>query len=297
MCLSVVGKCFALSSHGHRSRGDLDTAIHILDIQLGGHIHALSVLDHQGIAVCRHGSIRHIGCCIIGGCGLQRVALGQGAYTNRCAVGFAVIGEGAARGGYHDLVCAVGNLQLTGVCRSNYVELTGINRTHSALGEFDKILVRICLGSGCGDTLEGHTIGCSGIATDGLLCAVVGECVRVGLKGHILIIIECNHILARIRSDGNLLGTGTDGCIAVEILGGLNIRLGIEGSSIHSLGVQLSIAPHILDSIAQITSDRPAASESHIVGRHSELAVCHSGIIGSPPGEGISIQRGSSCNT
>ena len=231
-------------------------------------------------------------CSVIGGCGLQRVALGQGAYAYRCAVSFAVIGEGAARGGYHDLVCILGNRQRAGGCRSNFVEITGINLTHSALGEVNRVHACICLGSGCGDTLEGHTIGCSGIAANSLLCAVVGEGARISLKGHILIIIEDDLIFT--GSNGHGLFSRGHGGTTLNINGEFVIGLP-KGATGHGLGIGNRLGgtvPVVVDRIAQVVPDGPGTGEGHVFVGHDEGVVRHGGVGGVPAGEGVAVHGG-----
>ena len=58
---------------------------------------------------------------VIGGRGLQSVALRQGAHAHRCAVGLTIVGEGAARGGYHDLISVLGDGQSTDALRNGVV--------------------------------------------------------------------------------------------------------------------------------------------------------------------------------
>ena len=188
----------------------------------------------------------------------------------------------------HGQCSSLRNRQLTAVCRSNYVELTGINRTHSALGEFDKILVRICLGSGCGDTLEGHTIGRSGIAADGLLRTIVGVCARVGLKGHILIIVNDDLIVA----GADLAGLGNRGNGSIPINGDWRFaNCGTIFLIVNFLGgLNVLAIPLVAHRIAQIASDRPAASQFHIVCWHLEGG--NNFVVQLPTIEGIAIHRG-----
>ena len=223
-------------------------------------------------AVADGGACGHIGC----GC---------------CAMGCSVIDILIVHAA-HGQCSSLRNRQLTRVYRSNFVEITGINLTHSAVGEIDGVLARICLGSGCGDTLEGHTIGRSGIAADGLLRTIVGVCARVGLKGHILIIVNDDLIVAGADLAG--LGLHRDGGIAINGDRSCTNRgtKCLTAKSLVLFGINVLAIPLVAHRVAQITSDRPAASEGHILCRHSELAVCHSGIIGSPPGEGIASHRG-----
>ena len=126
--------------------------------------------------------------------------------------------------------------------------------------------------------------------------AVVGHFVGMGGQNHILIIVEGDHVFAGIRIDGDLLGCGAGGGIAGDLLGGLNLGLGVEGSVFLSLGVQQGVAPHIPDGVAQVIPDGPGAGEGYVLVGHGEGAAGHLGVGGGPAGEGVAGKGGLSCH-
>ena len=143
-----------------------------------------------------------------------------------------------------------------------------------------------------GNSLEGNIVGCE--AVNSLQVFVIDPDSGIGSEGHILIIVEGDHILIRVRSNSDLLGFAGNGGIANDRLGGFDLRHGIEGSAVHDLGVQQGTVPHVPDGVAQVIPDAPGAGEYHVLAWHGEAIVrnCHIGR--RPPAERIAGHAGHS---
>ena len=120
---AVVNLGRARRGHRERGGGHLDDAVDPPDVELGRDILALSVADNEFVG--RGGDVvgRDVGRVRRGLSGLDGVALGQLAHRDGSAVGLAVVGEGAARGGDDDLLGALGDGQGADALRIELVVL------------------------------------------------------------------------------------------------------------------------------------------------------------------------------
>ena len=216
-----------------------------------------------------------------------------------------VIGSGVAHNRYYNRINGV-DLQVAGIRGDDNVFAGSVHGADGALGEGGGIGACVSAGGAYGDGGEagfgcGYGVGVLNLsgnieAADTLLSAVVGHFVGMGGQNHILIIVEGDHVGIRIRGDGDLLGCGAGGGIAGDLLGGLNLGLGVEGSVFLSLGVQQGVAPHIPDGVAQVIPDGPGAGEGYVLVGHGEGAAGHLGVGGGPAGEGVAGKGGLSCH-
>ena len=110
--IAVIGLGGARGGHGQLRRLDLDGAVDELDVQLRGDVLALGVLDDEHVGRGRNLAVGDARRRRAGRGGLERVALGQGADRHGSAVGRAVVGERAARGGHDHLIGGLGDGQL-----------------------------------------------------------------------------------------------------------------------------------------------------------------------------------------
>ena len=140
-------------------------------------------------------------------------------------------------------------------------------------------------------------------AADGLFSAIVGFCVTLGGELYILVIVESDFIgsgsnvdrfflcaidrsVARVNCNNNFLG--------------YFLTIGFVGNDLILMNLLSRTIPIVMHRVAQVRALFPCAGESHILGRHGKLAVSYSQALGffdCPAGEGIAVQRGSSCHS
>ena len=157
--IAVIGLGSARGGHRQLRRLDLDGAVDELDVQLGGDVLALGVPDDEHVGRGSNLAVGDVRRRRAGRGGLERVALGQGADRHGGAMGRAVVGERAARGGHDNLVGGLGDGQLADGFGDRVVRLLGggaCRRPVDGVG----VVARVHLGLGAGG-LEGR-----GLAVD-----------------------------------------------------------------------------------------------------------------------------------
>ena len=140
-------------------------------------------------------------------------------------------------------------------------------------------------------------------SADGLFSAIVGCHSAIGCEFYILVIVENDFIGSGSNGDRFFLCT-IDRSVARDSCNnnflGYFFTIGFVGNDLIIMNLLSRTIPIVMHRVAQVRALCPCAGESHILGRHGKLAVSYSQTLGffdCPAGEGIAVQRGSSCHS
>ena len=156
------------------------------NIEIAGHIIAAGITNYQGIGSCLYLAIVDVGSRSAGGGGFESVAVRQCAHADGGAMCLAVVGEGAARGGNHNLISILGDGKRAGLPLSNVVVLLHLLACEL---ELDRVLdgadLRDLAGALRGRVSLVYQAG-DGSGSIAMLLAVVDPLVACGLNGDAL---------------------------------------------------------------------------------------------------------------